>query len=121
MKKLITAVTLMLVFSINVNAQDKKTTVKEGYEVTEMLFEPAIAAKNDATELADFLGLNETESVNFERLFEMKHTVLQDKNLSQERKTEMSRVVEAKIRATLDGNQMEKLEKNAELFKKLIN
>jgi len=58
---------------------------------------------------------------NFAKLFEQKFTILEDKNLEQERRTELSRVIEAKIRGTLDGNQMEKLEKNPELLKKLIN
>ena len=51
----------------------------------------------------------------------MKQDVLLDANMSEERKSEMKRVVEAKIRATLDGEQMEKLESNPELFKRLMN
>lgn len=120
MKKLITAVTLMLVFSINANAQNKKTTTKEVKEVTEKL-DPAVAAKNDAIELSAYLGLKENESMNFQRLFEMKYQTLQVKDLSDERRTEMRRIMDAKIRASLDEKQMEKLEKNVELFKKLIN
>ena len=124
MKKLIAAVTLMLAFSINANAQAKKTAVKDVKNVKELTAEPLdpqTASKKDAGQLGDFLGLNDTEIMNFQRLFEMKQTVLQDKNMSEERKTEMRRVVEAKIRATLDGNQMQKLESNTELFKKLLN
>jgi hypothetical protein len=124
MRKLIAAVTLMLAFSINANAQDKKTAVKDVKNVKELTAEPLdpqTASKKDAGQLGDFLGLNDTEIMNFQRLFEMKQTVLQDKNMSEERKTEMRRVVEAKIRATLDGNQMQKLESNTELFKKLLN
>ena len=124
MRKLIAAVTLMLAFSINANAQDKKTAVKDVKNVKELTAEPLdpqTASKKDAGQLGEFLGLNDTEIMNFQRLFEMKQTVLQDKNMSEERKTEMRRVVEAKIRATLDGNQMQKLESNTELFKKLLN
>ena len=124
MKKLIAAVTLMLAFSINANAQAKKTAVKDVKNVKELTAEPLdpqTASKKDAGQLGEFLGLNDTEIMNFQRLFEMKQTVLQDKNMSEERKTEMRRVVEAKIRATLDGNQMQKLESNTELFKKLLN
>lgn len=120
MKKLITAVTLMLAFSINANAQDKKTTSKEVKEVTEK-FDPAVAAKNDAIELTAYLGLKENESMNFQRLFEMKYQTLQVKDISEERKTEMKRVMEAKIRASLDQKQMDKLEKNPKLFNQLIN
>ena len=120
MKKLIAVVTLMLAFSINANAKAKKTAVKEVKEVTE-LQDPQVASKKDAGELGEYLGLKDTQVMDFQRLFEMKHTTLQDKNLSEERKMEMRRVVEAKIRASLDGNQIQKLESNPELFKKLIN
>ena len=99
MKKLIAAVTLMLAFSINANAQAKKTAVKDVKNVKELTAEPLdpqTASKKDAGQLGEFLGLNDTEIMNFQRLFEMKQTVLQDKNMSEERKTEMRRVVEAK-------------------------
>jgi hypothetical protein len=71
--------------------------------------------------LTEFLGLNDTQNADFARLFAQKHTVLEDKTLSAERKQELTRVMDAKIRASLDGNQIEKLEKNPELLKKLIN
>lgn len=109
MKKLIAALTLMLAFSINANAQDQKelTASEKG--------------RKDATELTQFLGLSATQSEDFYRLFELKHKTLEDKNLSAERKTELNRVIESKIRASLDGVQMEKLDKNPDLLKKLIN
>nr|WP_294776621.1 hypothetical protein [uncultured Flavobacterium sp.] len=109
MKKLIAALTLMLAFSINANAQDKKelTATEKG--------------KKEAAELTQFLGLSATQNDDFYRLFEQKHRILEDTTLSAERKIEVSKVIEAKIRATLDGAQMEKLEKNPDLLKKLIN
>jgi len=118
MKKLIAAVTLMLVFSISANAQAKKAVVKE---VTETTLSPEVAAKKNADELTQFIGLKEDMTLNFERLFKMKQEVLLDKNMSDERKAEMRRVVELKIRATLDYEQMEKLDKNPELLKRLLN
>lgn len=109
MKKLIAALTLLLAFSINVNAQDKSDS--EFY----------ILGQKQAAELTEFLGLDKDQNENFARLFEQKISILDDKDLSSERKTELSRVIEAKIRATLDQNQMERLEKNKELFEKLIH
>lgn len=109
MKKIIAVLTLLLAFSINANAQDKKTQSS-----TEM-------GQNQATELAEYLGLDQTQNENFARLFEQKCRIFENENLSAERKTELSRVIEAKIRASLDQNQMEKLEKNTVLFNKLIN
>ncbi len=109
MKKLIAALTLLLAFSINANAQDKKST--RSHEL----------AQKDATELATFLKLDKTMSDNFLRLFELKYTTLEDKNLSVERKKALASAVEAKIRATLDATQTDKLEKNKELFNRLVN
>lgn len=109
MKKLIAALTLMLAFSINANAQDKSTPSAYDY------------GKKQAAELTEFLGLDKTQNENFARLFEQKITILDDKNLSPERRVEFSKAIEAKIRGTLDPAQMEKLEKNTELLKKLTN
>ena len=57
----------------------------------------------------------------FEMLKEKLIDKRKEKGLSQERKTELSRVMEAKIRGTLNGTQMGKLEANTALFKTLIN
>ena len=109
MKKIIAALTLMLVFSVNANAQDKNTLSAHD------------KGKKEAAELTEFLALNQTQNEDFARLFEQKSTILEDKNLSAERKAEFSRVVEAKIRATLDEKQMERLVKNTVLFEKLTH
>jgi hypothetical protein len=109
MKKLIAAFTLMLAFSINANAQDKNTP--SAFDL----------GKKQAANLTEFIGLDKVQEENFARLFEQKISVLDNKDLTQERKDEFSRVIEAKIRASLDQNQIEKLEKNKELFEKLIH
>ena len=110
MKKLIAVLTLFLAFTISANAQDKNASTSSHDK-----------GKEEAAELTEYLGLDQTQNENFAMLFEQKHTYLDDKNMSQERKTELSRVIEAKIRGTLDGKQMDKLVKNPDLFKKLIN
>lgn len=56
MKKFIAALTLLLAFTINANAQEKK-------ELTS-----AEKAKKEATALSQYLGLNETQTADFERL-----------------------------------------------------
>lgn len=112
MKKIIAVLTLLFAFSINANAQDKSGYV--GLNSTEK-------GIKQASELSEYLGLDKTMNENFSKLFEQKFQVLESKEISEERKTELSRVIEAKIRGTLDGNQMEKLEKNQNLFNKLIN
>lgn len=112
MKKIIAVLTLLLAFSINASAQDKSGYV--GLTNTEK-------ANKQASELSEYLGLDKTMQTNFASLFEYKFQVLNDKLATQERKTEMSRIVEAKIRGSLDGTQMEKLEKNPDLLNRLIN
>lgn len=109
MKKFIAAITLMLAFTINANAQEKK-------ELTS-----AEKAKKEAVALSQFLGLNDTQTADFQRLFEQKHRTFEDKTLSQERKAEVSRIIEMKIAATISDDQMEKLRRNKELLKELTS
>ena len=109
MKKIIGVLVLLVAFTINANAQDKNES--SAYDL----------GKRQAAELSKFLGLNKDVSEALSNLFEQKITVNQDKNMSEERKVEFSRVVEAKIRATLDQDQMEKLEKNKALYEKIIH
>lgn len=110
MKKLIAVLTLFLAFTINANAQDKKAPMSSLEK-----------GKKEAAELTQYLSLDQTTSDAFTRLFQQKNAVLEDGNLSEERRTELSRVIESKIRATLDAKQTEKLEKNPELLKRLTN
>ena len=98
MKKIIAALTLLLAFSLNANAQDKNGL--DGLS-------SADKGKKQATELSEYLGLDQTMTHNFAMLFEQKFIITDDKNASPERKAELARVVEAKIRGTLDGNQMD--------------
>lgn len=110
MKKIIGALVLLLAFSINANAQAKQKS------------ETAIEkAKKETAELTQYLALDQTTSDNFYRLFEQKQQTLENKDLTPERKVELSRVIEAKIRATLDEKQTDKLEKNPELLNRLIH
>jgi len=120
MKKLIAALTLLLAFTISANAQEKKSIAAEQTQDKNELTS-AEKGKKDAAELTEFLGLNATQNVDFYRLFEQKHRTLEDKNMSVERRKEVARIIEAKIRASLDGYQIERLEKNPELLKRLIN
>ena len=121
MKKLIALLTLLLAFTINANAQQKASALSAAPTTSPSEANAHDKGKKEATELTQYLGLDNSMSEAFTGLFEQKNTVLEDKSISQERKTELSRVIEAKIRATLDAKQMEKLEKNPDLFKKLIN
>lgn len=110
MKKIIGALMLLLAFSVNANAQAKQKS-------------PAAAekAKKETAELTQYLSLDETTSANFYRLFEQKQNVLENKDLTPERKAELARVVEDKIRATLDEKQTQLLDKNPDLLNRLTH
>ncbi len=106
MKKLIAVFTFMLAFAAGANAQDKKMSAEE-------------SAKLDAIEMAEKLNLPATQQQDFQRLFMMKHEVMSDPNMSVERKKEMARVVDLKIRASLNAEQLQKLDSNPALLAKL--
>ena len=113
MKKLIAVLTLFLAFSINVTAQEKKLAPSSD-QIKEL-------AQRDANDLTKLVGLTEAQNADFFRLFENKYRTLENKELSQERKDILAKVVEDKIRATLDAKQTATLEKNPELLKKLTH
>ena len=106
MKKIIGVLTLLLAFTVSANAQDRKMNAEE-------------AAKMDAYKMSEYLGLKSTQQDDFVRLFGMKYQALNDASLPQERKAEMSRIVEMKIRASVTPEQMKKLEANPEMMAKL--
>lgn len=109
MKKFIAVITLLLAFSVHVNGQDKVelTSTEKGTK--------------EAAMLTDFLGLNETQNADFARLFIQKHTVLEEPTITPESRKELSKIMEAKISASIDAEQFKRLVQNAELFKKLIH
>ncbi|RTY90248.1 hypothetical protein [Flavobacterium sp. GT3R68] len=121
MKKIVTVITLLLAFTISANAQsnnDAQTKKSNSQEV--VILSPTAAGQKDANALSDFLGLNDTQREDFARLFEMKHETMQNKDLSIERKKEMSRNVGLKIEASIDGTQLAKLKANTALYNQLI-
>lgn len=117
MKKIIIVIALIFAVSLNANAQDMKQAVISEKKAD---INPQAEAKLDAAKLAEFLHLEGQTTENLYRLFEMKYRTLQNE-LTPERKAELSRVIEAKLRATLGDDLMSKLDKNPELLKKLVN
>ncbi len=108
MKKIIFIATLLFAFTLTANAQQDKKTAQE-------------YARSEATLLAQTVGLNETQTQDFYRLFEMKYQTLADNNLSIEKKKEFLNIVMMKVQATLDAGQMKKLEANTELMDRVRN
>ena len=108
MKKILAIFTFVLAFGFSAQAQDKKVS-------------PESQGRKEAVELTDYLKLTSTDQEAFARLFQMKHEMMVDPNTTPEKKKELSVIIEKKIEATLDGNQMEKLRSNPELLAKLTH
>lgn len=107
MKKVFFVFSLFLAFSFSMSAQEKKVITAQE------------AAKKDAVELASLVHLDDQMTESFFRLFETKYQILEDKSLSAERKAELEKVIEAKIKTTLTEKQMSILESNKELYTRL--
>jgi ABC-type transporter MlaC component len=105
MKKIIALLTLFFAFTMNVSAQDKGTA-------TEL-------AKKDIESLSKIVKITAQNEQTFVALFENKHRAYATPNLSEERKKVVAKSVDAKLRATLDADQMAKLDSNPEVLKKL--
>lgn len=109
MKNLLGALVLFLAFTVNASAQETFKKVDEKVE-----------AKSNLAALSEVVPVQGTLSEDLFRLFEYKHKNLNE-NLSNERKTELAKIIELKLRATLTEAQMQSIEAKPGLLKKLIN
>ena len=124
MKKIIALFVVMLAFGLNANAQKKATTVAAApAQKSEMVAKRAAfseAAIKDVNTLAGYIKLTADQKVNLKSVFENKHSML-SQNLSAERKAVIAQNVEARLKSTLEPEQLSKIEGNAELMKTLTN
>jgi hypothetical protein len=109
MKNLLGALVLFLAFTVNASAQETFKKVDEKVE-----------AKTDLAALSEVVPVQGTLSEDLFRLFEYKYRNLNE-NLSAERKVELAKIIELKLRATLSADQMQNIEKKPGLLKKLTN
>ena len=110
MKKIIATTALLFALTLTANAQDAKRN-----EIA------ASKAKNEIAELHKLVNLNETQNTQLTMILEEKIFILEDKDLSNERKSVLSKNIESRLRRTLTPEQVEKLEKNQVLFNKLTH
>ena len=109
MKNLLGALILFLAFSVNASAQETFKKVDEKVE-----------AKNNLVALSEVVQLDAKLSQDLFGLFEYKYRNLNE-NLSNERKVELAKIIELKLRATLNEKQMLIIEQKQGLLKKLTN
>ena len=108
MKKIIAVVTLLLAFTINANAQDKKVSSKE-------------AATNDIEALAAKVTISETLKADLLTLMTMKHDALSDVTLTPAQKESALQAYAHKLMTGLSKEQGEKLKKDPALLKQLTH
>lgn len=109
MKNLLGALALFLAFTVNVNAQEFKKV------------EEKVEAKLNLTALSEVISLEQgTLKQDLFRLFEYKYKNLNE-NLSADKKAELAKIIELKLRATLTDDQMKIVEKKEGLLKQLTN
>ncbi|WP_339838526.1 hypothetical protein [uncultured Flavobacterium sp.] len=106
MKKIIALFVFMFALSFNANAQEGKTALELGTV--------------DAQALAQYLEISGPIVKDLQNLFVEKHQVLLTEGISEERIKVLTEVIEHKLAATLDANEMEKLKSDQVLYKKLI-
>ena len=109
MKNLLGALVLFLAFTVNASAQESFKKVDEKIE-----------AKANLEALSKVITLEGTLSEDLLHLFEYKYRNLNE-NLSAEKKAELAKIIELKLRATLDEKQMINIEKKEGLLKQLTN
>ena len=109
MKNLLGALVLFLAFTVNASAQESFKKVDEKIE-----------AKANLEALSKVITLEGTLSEDLLHLFEYKYRNLNE-NLSADKKAELARIIEMKLRATLDEKQMINIEKKEGLLKQLTN
>lgn len=109
MKNVIKLVILFFAFTLNMNAQTEKKNTPEN------------AAKTNVFELSKAIEINAEYEKAFFQLFLSKHNQLMaDNKISEESKNQIATIIDAKIRATLTGEQIKKIESVPGLYQKLL-
>lgn len=109
MKNLLGALVLFFAFTVNASAQE--TSEKKDVKVE---------AKANLSALIEVVQLEGSKSEDLFNLFVHKHRNLSE-NLSTEKKAELAKIIEMKLRASLTDDQMKSIEKKPGLLKKLTN
>ena len=107
MKKIIALLVLFFAFSMNATAQDSVEIEKN--------------AKKDLEALLSVVKVDANMEMPFFNLFRKKHEGLSAPNTTEATKKEISSVIEAKLRASLDAAQITALEKNQAVLAQLIS
>jgi len=108
MKKIIALLALFFAFSVNATAQENATQIEKN-------------AKKDLEALIGVVKLDSNMESAIYKLFIKKHDAMSAPNMTAERKSEISSIIETKLRASLNGEQTVALEKNRAIWTQLIS
>lgn len=122
MKKIIALFVIMLAFSFNASAQQKKAAVATTQQPQVNQADVKKYADKDMKMLHELVSLTNDQKKGFQTLFERKHSMLlQHPNFSQERKTILAESIETKLKSAMTPDQVAKLENNPKVLEALIN
>jgi hypothetical protein len=112
MKKILSI--FVLLFALNASAQVEKKTIQKELSIEEK-------AKINFTDLTSVINLEDpTLDYALTQLFTTKHKMLSREGLTETDKKEVSNLIDAKLRATLNYESIQKLESKG-IYKKLLN
>jgi CHASE1-domain containing sensor protein len=109
MKKLIAISVLFFAFTLSGVAQEKMEESN-----------PSSLAKKEAYLVKDFLKLEDSKVKDLYRLLEHKHNMFLE-NKSEDSRKQVSAIILAKLEATLNSAELEKLKKNKVLLNDLLD
>ncbi|WP_395047408.1 hypothetical protein [Flavobacterium sp.] len=117
MKKILLIFALFFIFSFSASAQ----TEKKGLSIEKKEQSIEEKAKMNFTELTSVIALeNSAMDSALTQLFVTKHKILSREGITEAEKKEVSNQIDAKLRATLNYESIQKLETKG-VYKKLIN
>jgi len=118
MKTTIAVLAVMLCFGLTANAQDSTNNSKpvgqKQYSEAENTY--SRAAIKDVITLSKHVELTSEQKNNLKEVFTQKHRMFA-KNMTADRKKTLSQSLEAKLKSSLEPEQVQKLEGNKELMK----
>lgn len=113
MKKILLIFVLFFTFSLSANAQAENKTTQKGLSIEEK-------AKQNVASLTAVMELTSPMSEALNQLFYRKHKLLSGENITVAEKQQVSNEIDAKLRATLSDELIQKLIAK-DLYKNLIN
>lgn len=111
--------TLIAVFAFSASASAQTIDPSLSNERKEILIKEAATA--DYTALTEYVDTTPQQQESLKYFFQTKYELLNDPKLTKDERATLKKGLNSKFLATLDPGQIEKLQTNPELYKKLTN